>query len=813
MMLTSAFRIPAHLMGEVCAYPLTPALMAAFDRLSAKWRGQAGSEHASAPYASLATALTAVTGQPVMILPRPRERNDPHWLITTTPIDPGLLEMATRIWERLAGGTGAMGESLAAIQPAIMSVTGDIDHSVRGRVSAAGWIYRVLNWNVAAALAATPIDFDGRKVPFRLDTDGSLVAWDDPIVRTGRDGGAARGLVKISLAIKLLPGVGDLVAIPTISLTRLVGDLYKVKSVWIDHGRNNGGSALLRLPIIRRKDDEAWRSVFRDFSGQIVEECGLSPLPWSQEALTEHPDRVRGWRGENHSHRLGTGVGPRTYRRFLEHVTAVTGAEPITYARTPIKVLNNADKTLVEALDDAVTAAGYARLRLVHLSSGSATRQRVRQALAGYQPGVEVGRAHPLTARSEIVAYDVPESLEHGKIDRSPLLSAAPLLQAEPGTLILALVDTEYDPAGQVTDDAKPALRALLARLGIPSQFLAVSPGSDGSIEPGKDDYPVATALRDLMRAGGLTDDRLARAVRLSPHPLAQDTWLVGVHVRKQNTRKNGNGYRGRPLLVVTLTAVRARPAGAWEILTHVRGRGWVRQAEGLAAFHAQAIGEPVDNDQDAFARLRGYVDGALGELPGGLPVVVMCDADETRRVWAGLSDTRLRQGVLPGDSLASAARIAVVRVGTSDQAVPRPIHCTDGRQAEDPRKPAKPRNRLYELRGDDGTRSWLLGHSSRLFNEGGKGRVGGDFTRFTLPAERAREQANNWHAFTATEFVVAKPGPFTEESSAALTARLCAQPLSWDAQTRRPLPLHLAVIADADHPGYRSDRSDEGEP
>jgi hypothetical protein len=805
MMITSAFRIPEDLYGTVAVYPLTPEIMAAFDRLATKWRGRGGNEHATAPYASLATALTAVTAQPVVILPRPRERTDPHWLITTAPIDPGTLHMATKIWERLAGGRDTLGPLVAAVRPRTLRIADDV-HRAPGRASAANWVYRVLAWNLASALASRPVDFDGRQVTFRMDTQGSLIAWDDPIRHTGRDG-TAQGLVRISFAIETIPGESELVAIPTISLTRLVSDLRKVKWAWIDHGR----PTLLRLPIARRPGDDGWESVFADFSASVVEECGLSPLPWGENVLVNEPDRVRAWRSVNWNHALGTGVGARTYRRFLEHVTAVSGATPLCYDKTDIKVQREIDRAPLSSLDDSVPAAGYDRLRIVHLSASSASRERVRLALRPYQTSdapelpATTGVEHRLTDRGRFVSYDLPELLAHGDVDRTALLAAAPLLRGEPGTLVLALVDTEHDPRTHQPEDAKPALRLALARIGVPSQFLAIAPGSVGSIDPKATDYAATTALRDLVRAGGLTDERLAQAVRMSPHPLEREVWLVGVHVRVQNAKWNGRARNDRPLLVTTLVALRARPSGPWDLCMYVRGRGWVRHAEGLTAFHAGSIGDRIDERQAAFTRLRGYVDNALAELPGDLPVVVMTDADATRRVWSGLSNGRLREGVLPGDGLAWSDRVAVVRVGVGDEAVPRPIHCTDGRPSADPKKPTKPRNRLYR-----GTDSWLLGHSSRLFNEGSKGRVGADFTRFTLPANRAGEQRNNWHAFTATEFVVARPGSFTEEAVVALTARLCAQPLSWDAQTRRPLPLHLAVIADMDHPAYRTEQPED---
>ena len=522
MMITSAFRIPQDLYGTVSVYPLTTQIMTAFDRIAAKWRGRTGNEHATAPYASLANALTAVTAQPVIILPRPRKRTDPYWLITTDPIDPETLHMATRSWERLAGGHDTLGPLIAELRPRTMKLADDVQRSA-GRVSAANWVYKVMAWNLAATFASSPVDFDGHLVTFRLDTKGNMIAWDDPIRDTSRDR-AAEGLIKISFEIVTIPGESELVAIPTISFTRLVSNLRMVKWAWIDHGR----PTLLRLPIARKATDTGWRSVFADFSGTVVEECGLSPLPWGENVLVDEPDRVRASRSVNWSHRLGVGVGARSYRRFLEHVTAISGAEPIAYDETKIRVQREVDTEPLSSLDASALAAGYDRIRIVHLSASSASRERVRLALRAYQAveapelPVATGVEHPVTDRVGFVAYDLPELLAHGDVDRTALPVAAPLLKADPCALVLAIVDTEYKPGDSITGDAKPVLRRMLAQLGVPSQFLKITPGTDGPTDPETEDYPANVAVRDLLRAAGLTDDRLARAVDAGPTRRAQ---------------------------------------------------------------------------------------------------------------------------------------------------------------------------------------------------------------------------------------------------------------------------------------------------
>ncbi|MEV7005852.1 RNaseH domain-containing protein [Streptosporangium sp. NPDC051022] len=837
MMTTTAFRLPPDLLGEVWVYPLAPALGVALEELNSRWRRNGrNSEHARAPHASLATALSAVTGQPVIILPDPRTGVDGPWLITTAPIEPSVLNVATGVWERLARGgqdANVLAPLLKAVVPQRLSVGGDVDLSTPGRVVASNWVYRVLGWTVAEQLASQPVDVDGRKVDFRLDTRGDLVAWDDVITLPLRNGTVARGIIKISLGIKTLPGVGDLVCVPQVSLTRLVDDLRSVKHAWIEHGRSTSGSALLRLPVSARKVDGEWEHFFQDYSGAIVEECGLTPLPWSETVLTERPNLVRAGRSVNWSHPLGTGVGTRTYLRLMNHVTKVFDIEPVTYRPTKIKVQHDdaigRERISPDSLDTAISSAGFERLRVVHLSAKPATRERIREEVEQYGQEdtcllPDVGVAQRLTRRAEFASYDVAPLLQHGWIDRSGLLTAAPLLAADAGTLVLAVVDTEYENGSVLPDDAKPALRQALAKIGVNSQFIAFPPGSDGTLpaprQPAPDaepaertDYSVVAAVRDLLRAGGLTDGRLTRAVALTPFPMDRDAWLVGVHVRIQNTSRKANGTNGRPLMVSVLVAARActDPLQPWDLRIYVPGQGWLRHAAGLSAFHAGSIGTPIVNRQQSYAELRGFVDSALSELPGNDPVVVMIDAEATRRVWSGLTDTRLGEGTLPGDSLPTSRDIAVVRVGTEDAAVPRPVNHTDGRQpGKDPGKPASPRNRLYELVGDDGTRSWILGQASRTFNSGSKGRVGADFTRFTLPANRQREQGNNWHAFTGTEFVVVRPGVLGEDTVVALTARLCAQPLSWDNRTRRPTPLHMADTADRTHPGYRTEQQDD---
>ncbi|HEU5026849.1 MAG TPA: RNaseH domain-containing protein [Spirillospora sp.] len=814
MLQTSAFRLPADLLGHLWVYPLPDRFQEALADLGTRWRKS--NDRARAPHASLANALTAVTGRPVAVLPRTRMKAGDVLLVTTEPIPTAVLGMAVREWERLCRGSdrNVLAPMLADTAPVRTPLAGAVRRPAPGRVSAEPWIYRVLAWIMAERLSTAPVPFDGRKVPFRLDSRGGLIAWDDLVLKERRGKRPARAMLRITPHIKTMPGCGDLVCVLDVGVVRLRESLYGVRNVWIDHGRAHGGSALLRLPVGRYKGDD----VLGDFSADIVTACGLDALPWGPEVLREHPDRVRASRAANAEHPIGPGAGPRTYLRLIEHAAEVFDAEPVTYrpftaprqtgrpAKVTVRAKADGERLGPGALDRAVEASGYERLRIVHLTGTPAERKRIRDELNRYRDAgtpeltPELGVVQPLTGRADAAGHDVADMINGGTVDSAALLAQAPTLNADRGTLVLALVETAYQ-GEEIEDDPKPRLRRALAKLGVASQFLAERDPQDG------EDHPAGAAVRDLMRVGGFTDERLVKATALEPYPLNRPAWLVGAHIRRQNA----NGRGARPRLVTVLVAVRAHTVAdrPWEVRLYVPGRGWLPHAQGVAAIHAGPLGTEIRSEQDSFAGLRDLVDQALGTLPGGGrdAIVVMVDAEASRRAWPGLGDQRLGEGALPGDGLDDARDITVVRVCSNETEMPRPVHrSVGGVRPRDPNAPATPGSALYVHEGDDGTRSWILGRTSRTYGASADGRCGAAFTRLTLPVEKKHLQGKPWHSFTGTEFVIAREGLFPAEAAATLTARLCAQPLSWDDRTRWPVPLHLARIVDTDHPAYRTE-------
>jgi len=66
---TLTFRVAADRLGYVVIYPLTEEFGTAWNSVSANVKSRTGQPRLTPSYSNLATALTAVTGQPVRLFP------------------------------------------------------------------------------------------------------------------------------------------------------------------------------------------------------------------------------------------------------------------------------------------------------------------------------------------------------------------------------------------------------------------------------------------------------------------------------------------------------------------------------------------------------------------------------------------------------------------------------------------------------------------------------------------------------------------------------------------------------------------------
>lgn len=829
-MLTSlAYRVPAKYLdkvfGAVTAYPLTEDFLEAWSAMPRTERGW------GPPYASLARGLTSATGRPVTLfgeydLDEIERANGKRMLLLT---DDGAMDyrmrVATNAWERHVRG-GADVSTLAPLLPEPERAR-PISEFIRlrdGEVpEAPNWVYRTGMWRVMRTLEEHPLLIDGREpLPLRMDTSGALVAWEDEDLIANRKG-TAFSMLRVTGRLVTRAGVEDPVLCFDAHLSRISPKGYWSNNVWIEPA--DAGLPILHLPMQYREDEESGirRVRLHPATATIYEACKLDPLDIPEE-LPDRPGAIRPqlWRSRFHS--LGSGPGPRLLMRLQEHISAMLPQlEPLRYPiDKSIKLATRIKEYQKGGLPvAAVGASGYKRVTIACVYRTADARQRMLAEIEELT-GVAVQPRHdepPVTVneRLDVVACYCPALLDHGTLNRAALLDGVSRSVGE-DHLVVAWLETEYHPEVKLDRDAKPHLRRLLGHHGIPSQFLATEPlvlpedAEPRSASARK--HAARAALRDLLRAAGVLDERLPGAIADPELPYSVDrpVLLVGVHVRAQKAE------RGSGPLVVTMSAMHVVPGDleAWRVLMYSDKKGsWCRTGEAIADFHSGSIGTSwLGRSKEKVERTRAELERRLcdlvtGEL-GDLPVVVFVDGPAARKIWPGLPNTRLGKGPLPGDALRENGKdVSVVRVSTGLSEIGRPVtRQNDTNMPADKNKPAAPDRKVYRL-ADSTVPSWLFAGRSMLLSSKG-GDAGAKYTRWTLPDEAKGELRKPWHSFTAKEIVVVREGSWTSTSLAALTARLCDQAIAWDGRTLLPGPLHLAGRADRDHPDHRVAGEDE---
>ncbi|MFI7337240.1 RNaseH domain-containing protein [Streptomyces sp. NPDC050085] len=483
-----------------------------------------------------------------------------------------------------------------------------------------------------------------------------------------------------------------------------------------------------------------------------------------------------------------------------------------------------------------------------------------RPDLADAAEGKQDNHIIPLNEHVEISFSHVPHLLEHRE-DHAGRLAAAreiPHRIAPPGTRVLALAETEFDAsawsrrrrASRQTDstekdpylaDAKPYANRYLARFGVLAQFLT---HHDRPFPPSRKakklenptelerlgqeisgDHPGHNAIADLMRAAALVPSRLTRNLTFTDHGLKEPLIHVGLHLRQQRS----NWKAGEPPRLVWLMSALIPDGDHWRVLAHRPGSSntpgsWIPYPEANLDFRSNQL--PPGRRQDQ--HLTRAIDQALftlGHHKGtATGYVLYVNGNSCRSLWPHLANTHLDQPIdpdgtiahldgrlaLPGLSLDEHQRPrAIVRV-TDDSTfrgqLPRPaqvqLPSIDPDTGLETLDPGKRTNGLFAH--PTAPTTWYLAHVPHQFNGGTRhARAGEHYSRWA--STDPEEQAEDWYAHTLTEFHI----PFHTSGDdpyryALAAARLCDSALSYDHRTDYPLPIHLAIQMDKDHPNYR---------
>lgn len=841
---TLAYEIDPQSLGTVAIYPMNPDFLAGWDGMTKLLQNRLARDEVMPSYTALTVALTAVTGQPVTLFPgRQGTRDSDALLITTQPIDPWIMHTAIRKFEQLTTGDHTS-DTLAALLP--IGITPRIENladfierdKVTQTVSAPRWFYQAARWELARRIAAEPLLIDGTyPIQLRMDTEGNLLAFDNPISLPSGKTRTGHATQYVSTAIVTVPGAANFYLSLDGHLARHPTTWSFVKNAYIDRG-TGPADPILRLPVL-----SPYPKIGRDHAqtkghvADVIDALGLSAITLPAEFETE-AGQVRPI-GKPLFHPTGKGPGVRFLYQLGQHATRQLGIQPLRYAKTSMSVKAFDDHAIpATKINDAVLASGLQHLRIVCLYSTPIVRRRMQEVMATYSAapdtslaGIPDGQTIQLTDRLSVIMAEAGHILDHGPQPR--VLNDQAWLKAQPGTGIAALAETFWDPEDPPKDDAKPIVRRLLGEEGIVSQFINSNwtpakpkaankaktkdaQGNETIVQPKKaSDYPAIGAMRDLFRQAGVIDDRLGQAmVKGNTVTLDRSAILVGIHIRQDTPRRQRNGYKPANSLVIRLTALHAEADlnQPWRVESAGKpGQPWMSYREANAEYYTGPIGmKELSRTVDKREAVQAYVEQALqaAEFPRDRPVVLFVDAESCKGLWSGLNDTALGRGPLPGDSL-NHPDLAVVRCA-SGQRVPQATHRGHGTPVADPHQPALPQMQVYG-HSENGTGSWLLAQASKTYRGKSIGaKTGAKYTRWTLPTDQAKFHAEDWHALTMIEITIARAGSWQPAVLVELTARLCHQAAAWDDRTKKPVPLHLAERSDLDHPHNHGESTPE---
>jgi hypothetical protein len=367
-----------------------------------------------------------------------------------------------------------------------------------------------------------------------------------------------------------------------------------------------------------------------------------------------------------------------------------------------------------------------------------------------------------------VTVHRMPELLRHGLHDRSAVLAGLGSLRADEDATTIAWLETAWHANSRPPQrqDARPILRQLLGRHGVPVFFLHSAPALSISDSVGtrgelwQEDRAAVTSLLHRMGALGTPSSRTG-----APDDDRYLATLVGIRTSRHRLGAN----RSAPP-ILTMVAVPPHTLTSWAQHAQMYRwpAGWTDYPTALADYHAGPIAPPfaVAGEQLA-SSIRSRVEDALRRL-GAQRLIIFVDAKVNRHIWAGLGEARFGRADLPGDSLTEASQIAVVRCN-AEPAVPQPVfpESTDSGIGVAP----------------------VLGGGLHRF-------AGATADVWYRPGTGTSGQTG-----TSVEIAVARAGSWDTDDLAGLAAYHLAA--GWG-------PLGLAAAADQEHPHYAGDHYDD---
>ena len=166
------------------------------------------------------------------------------WLITRRPVEQWLLRTAVAGWQ--AESTDDQEGSLAQAVVTSSPITVNLGDLVADASSAPNWVWTATAWEAMRRLSEKPLDLGYRRVGLRIDTEASLLTWDDLIAIEG-DTRTHAGIHRVTWKVISMPGEPWPLVRLDARVSRVATKDFRVEHAWVE--LDKPGSALLYTEV------------------------------------------------------------------------------------------------------------------------------------------------------------------------------------------------------------------------------------------------------------------------------------------------------------------------------------------------------------------------------------------------------------------------------------------------------------------------------------------------------------------------------------------------------------------------------------
>lgn len=719
------------------------------------------------PTTLLAEMVSVLSHGPAWVNSDPNRDKSQPAIVTLQPVDLELINQVLHLWalellHRSSSTEPAVPDNLLVDTCTPLHA----EDLICDGASMSSLAYEIVPWLVSSSMAATHMA-SSVPLPLHMTSEGSLLAWDNPIVAESGPR-QAMALHSIRPALVLLRGETSPLISIRVHISHILREWkHRTRNVWL---RTNGGISKLAV-YTKRNIDGTYETLYSNPTDRLLGYMGIDGFPKLGTGDLTATGDLRPIHAVTPSTPLiASGPGPLFLDQACWHLLrSIDGIKPVLADRAIYKL----KKAVPMGADDSVgtepvlALTAHARTT-VRLDAANRMLAAEGNAFKGVPlPPLSLHHFTPDGAERALCEPVTGSSLEEWF--RSTVV---PEIQTtRPGT---ALVETSMAVAKAKADlDPKFQLRKLFAKHGVTTQFIF-----DAEIKG--TDYAAKASLLEVVRQSGALPVPAPKVATLP-----EDTVVVSVYVDRIKA-KGGAVF----LPVVTRTRLDGSAPEIFWLDAEQETMRWFDYRTGTARIHAAAH---LFN-ADAVRKL--VTQALLAPTPiADTPLIVYLHSG-LRSIYDGLKDSGGLE--LPGIANKGAW---IVRIRADND-----VAQMSGDNSNHPNEPAYIGHKVGLYRAQSGKGLYYFVSPSNQYGRVISQRTN---TRFDV---RGRSLRDPWQQLGVTEIAIIRTGDFADDIDIAhQTALLCRSAPTWDGNLRLPSPMHMAKQLTEDHPDIEINRRVHG--